>query len=142
MINVTTEYFYKKYNYINIAYFIIILKVLIFLNKYMLHISQTEEPHTILKRQVSRLSKAISNPDRLATDMWSNDLISDVFKDMLNTRDLSRLDKNDKLLTEMHRHLENSSCSQQLLGTFCSVLKGQGDPTLNQIAYDMVKCSD
>ena len=108
----------------------------------MLHISQTEEPHTILKRQVSQLSRAISNPDQLATDMWSKDLISDEFRDMLDTRDLSRLDKNNKLLTEMHRHLENSSSGQQLLGTFCSVLKGQGDPTLNQIADEMVKFSD
>ena len=108
----------------------------------MLHISLTEKPHTILKRQVSQLSKAISNPDRLATDMWSKDLISDEVRDMLDRRDLSRFDKNNKLLTEMHRHLEISSSSQQLLGTFCSVLKGQGDSTLNQIADEMVKCSD
>ena len=107
----------------------------------MLLISQTEEPHTILKRQVSLLSRAISNPDRLATDMWSNYLISGEFKDMLSTRDLSRSDKNDKLLTEMHRHLENSSSSQQLLSTFCSVLKEQDDSTLNEIADEMVKFS-
>ena len=96
-------------------------------------------PRDILKRYTSELLGIISDPDKLAVDLWSADLIPDPVKDnVLNTVGLSRLQKSSKLLDEVYRSLKVFNRSD-ILVKFCEVLKIQQNPGLTRIADEMLK---
>ena len=64
-------------------------------------------PHIILKKHTSELLAIISDPDKLAVDMWSADLLPDPVKEnVLTTIGLSRFQKSSKLLDEVYRSLK------------------------------------
>ena len=96
-------------------------------------------PHHILKRHISELLGIISDPDKLAVDLWSADLIPDSVKDnVLNTVGLSRFQKANKLLDEVYRSLKVFN-SPDILVKFCEVLNIQHNPGLIRIADEMLK---
>ena len=96
-------------------------------------------PQHILKRHISELLGIISDPDKLAIDLWSADLIPDPVKDnVLTTVGLSRLQKSIKLLDEVYRSLEVFNRSDVLI-KFCEVLNIQQNPGLTRIADEMLK---
>ena len=96
-------------------------------------------PHHILKTHTSELLGIISDPDKLAVDLWSADLIPDSVKDnVLNTVGLSRLQKSIKLVDEVNRSLEVFNRSD-ILVKFCEVLNIQHHPGLTRIADEMLK---
>ena len=96
-------------------------------------------PRDILKRHISELLGIISDPDKLAVDLWSADLIPDPVKDnVLTTVGLSRLQKAIKLLNEVYRSLEVFN-SPDILVKFCEVLNIQHNPGLTRIADEMLK---
>ena len=96
-------------------------------------------PCDILKRHTSELLGIISDPDKLAVDLWSADLIPDPVKDnVLNTVGLSRLQKSIKLLDEVYRSLKVFN-SPDILVKFCEVLNIQHNPGLTRIADEMLK---
>ena len=93
----------------------------------------------ILRRHTSELLGIISDPDKLAVDLWSADLIPDPVKDnVLTTVGLSRLQKSIKLLDEVYRSLEVFN-SPDILVKFCEVLNIQHNPGLTRIADEMLK---
>ena len=93
----------------------------------------------ILKRHVSELLGTISDPDKLAVDLWSADLILDPVKDnVLNTVGLSRFQKANKLVDEVYMSLEVFN-SPDILVKFCEVLNIQHNPGLTRIADEMLK---
>ena len=96
-------------------------------------------PHDILKRHTSELLGIISDPDKLAVDLWSADLIPDPVKDnVLTTVGLSRLQKANKLVDEVYRSLKVFN-SPDILVKFCEVLNIHQDPGLKRIADEMLK---
>ena len=96
-------------------------------------------PHHILKRHTSELHDSISEPDKLATDLWSAGLLPDPVKDnILTTVGLSRLQKTTKLLDEVYRPLKVFNGTDMLL-KFCKVLKRQQNPGLTRISDDILK---
>ena len=96
-------------------------------------------PRDILKRHTSELLGIVSDPDKLAVDLWSADLIPDPVKDnVLTTVGLSRLQKSIKLVDEVYRSLEVFN-SPDILIKFCDVLKIQQNPGLTRIADEMLK---
>ena len=96
-------------------------------------------PHHILKRHTSELHESISEPDKLATDLWSAGLLADPVKDnILNTVGLSRLQKTTKLLDEVYRPLKVFNTADMLV-KFCKVLKRQQNPGLSRISDDILK---
>ena len=96
-------------------------------------------PHHILKKHVSELLGIISDPDKLAVDLWSADLIPDSVKDnVLNTVGLSRFQKANKLVDEVYRSLKVFN-SPDILVKFCDVLNIHQDPGLIRIADEMLK---
>ena len=96
-------------------------------------------PQYILRRHISELLGIISDPDKLAVDLWSADLIPDPVKDnVLNTVGLSRLQKSIKLLDEVYRSLKVFN-SPDILVKFCEVLNIQHNPGLTRIADEMLK---
>ena len=96
-------------------------------------------PRDILKRHTSELLGIISDPDKLAVDLWSADLIPDPVKDnVLTTVGLSRLQKSIKLVDEVYRSLKVFNRSD-ILVKFCEVLNIQHNPGLTRIADEMLK---
>ena len=96
-------------------------------------------PQHILKRHISELLGIISDPDKLAVDLWSADLIPDPVKDnVLTTVGLSRLQKSIKLVDEVYRSLKVFNRSD-ILVKFCEVLNIQHNPGLTRIADEMLK---
>ena len=99
----------------------------------------SSSPQHILKRHISELLGIISDPDKLAVDLWSADLIPDPVKDnVLTTVGLSRLQKSIKLVDEVYRSLKVFN-SPDILVKFCEVLKIQHNPGLTRIADEMLK---
>ena len=96
-------------------------------------------PRDILKRHTSELLGIISDPDKLAVDLWSADLIPDPVKDnVLTTVGLSRFQKANKLVDEVYRSLKVFN-SPDILVKFCEVLNIHQDPGLTRIADEMLK---
>ena len=96
-------------------------------------------PHIILKKHTSKLLGIISDPDKLAVDMWSADLVPDPVKDnILTTLGISRFQKSSKLLDEIYRSLKEFN-SPDILVKFCEILKIQQNAGLTRIADDMLK---
>ena len=96
-------------------------------------------PHIILKKHTSELLGIISDPEKLAVDMWSADLVPDPVKEnVLTTIGLSRFQKSSKLLDEVYRSLKVFKRSD-ILVKFCEVLKMQRNAGLTRIADDMLK---
>ena len=96
-------------------------------------------PHIILKKHTSELLGIISDPDKLAVDMWSADLVPDPVKEnVLTTTGLSRFLKSSELLDEVYRSLKVFKRSD-ILVKFCEVLKIQRNAGLTRIADDMLK---
>ena len=88
----------------------------------------TSQPHEILKAHLSKILDAVTEPDRLANDLSSVDLISGPVTDsVLNTPGLSRYDKASKLLEEFQCLLKLSNDIQKLV-SFCDILKKQDNP--------------
>ena len=96
-------------------------------------------PQHILERHSYELLGIISDPDKLAVDLWSADLIPDPVKDnVLTTVGLSRLQKSFKLVDEVYRSLEVFNRSD-ILVKFCEVLNIQHNPGLTRIADEVLK---
>ena len=96
-------------------------------------------PHIILKKHTSELLGIISDPDKLAVEMWSADLVPDPVKDnVLTTLGISRFQKSSKLLDEVYRSLKVFK-TPNILVKFCEVLKIQQNAGLTRIADDMLK---
>ena len=96
-------------------------------------------PHIIHKKHTSELLGIISDPDKLAVDMWSADLVPDPVKDnVLTTLGISRFQKSSKLLDEVYRSLKEFN-SPDILVKFCEILKIQRNAGLTRIADDMLK---
>ena len=96
-------------------------------------------PHIILKKHTSELLGIISDPDKLAVDMWSADLVSDPVKDnVLTILGLSRFQKSSKLLDDVYRCLKEFN-RPDILVKFCEVLKIQQNAGLKRIANEMLK---
>ena len=96
-------------------------------------------PHIILKKHTSELLGIISDPDKLALDLWSADVVPDLVKEnVLTTLGLSRFQKISKLLDEVYRSLKVFKRSDTLV-KFCEVLKIQRNAGLTRIADEMLK---
>ena len=81
----------------------------------------------------------ISDPDKLALDLWSGDLVPDPVKEnVLTTLGLSRFQKTSKLLDEVYGSLKVFKRSDTLV-KFCEVLKIQQNAGLTRIADEMLK---
>ena len=93
-------------------------------------------PQYVLKTHTSDILDAITDPDKLAMDLWSASLLSDGVKDyVVNNEGLSRSLKAVKILDEANRCLKE----HELLVKFCMKLKKQYHPSLTQIAEKMLK---
>ena len=96
-------------------------------------------PCHILKKHTSELLGIISDPDKLATDLWSADLIPYSVRDnVLTTLGLSRFQKANMLLDEVYRYLKVIKTTD-ILVKFCEVLKIQHDPGITKIAEEILK---
>ena len=96
-------------------------------------------PHIILKKHTSELLGIISDPDKLAVDMWSADLVPDPVKEnVLTTIGISRFQKSSKLVDEVYRSLKVFN-RPDIFVKFCEVLKIQQNAGLTRIADDMLK---
>ena len=101
----------------------------------------TSQPHEILKAHLSKILDAVTEPDRLANDRPSVDLISGHVADfVLNTPSLSRKDKASRLLEEFQRLLRVSNDIQKLI-SFCDILNKQDNPVLTLVANEILTYS-
>ena len=84
-------------------------------------LSTADTSHHILKKHTSELLGMISDPDKLALDLWSADLVPDPVKEnVLTTLGLSRFQKTSKLLDEVYGSLKVFNRSDTLV-KFCEV---------------------
>ena len=99
---------------------------------------QVQSPHHIVKSQLSRLIQAISVPERLADDLFTNDLISHPVRNkVLTTPNLSQTDKARILMEDFLCYLSIFNETQKLV-SFCSVLTRQDNPILTRISKEML----
>ena len=101
----------------------------------------TSQPHEILRAYLSKILDAVTEPDRLANDLSSVDLISGpVANSVLSTPSLSRYDKASRLLEEFQRLLKVSNDIQKLV-SFCDILNKQDNPVLKLVANEILTYS-
>ena len=81
----------------------------------------------------------VSDPNRLANDLWGVDLISNVVKDnIISTTSVPRYEKASKLLNEVQRSL-NVNENPETLISLCKVLTNQKHAVISMICKTMMK---
>ena len=96
-------------------------------------------PFNILKRHFSEILDVVSDPNRLANDLWSVDLISNVVKDnIISTPSVPRYEKTSKLLNEVQRSLKINKNPETLI-SLCRVLIDQKNSVISMICKTMMK---
>ena len=96
-------------------------------------------PFNILKRHFSEILDVVSDPNRLANDLWGVDLISNVVKDnIISTPSVPRYEKASKLLNEVQRSLKVNENSETLI-SLCRVLTNQKNSVMSVICKTMMK---
>ena len=96
-------------------------------------------PFNILKRHFSEILDVVSDPNRLANDLWGVDLISNVVKDnIISTPSVPRYEKASKLLNEVQRSLKVNNNPETLI-SLCRVLTNQNNSVISMICKTMMK---
>ena len=96
-------------------------------------------PFNILKRHFSEILDVVSDPNRLANDLWGVDLISNVVKDnIISTPCVPRYEKASKLLNEVQRSLKVNEYPETLIA-LCRVLTNQNNSMISMICNTMMK---
>ena len=98
-------------------------------------------PSSIIKKFICPLLDAITDPDRLATDMFVNDLISSHFKDSVITSPQDRYQKANRLLTELYRCSKDSLVGNDVLQKLCKILRMQRNPLIDSIISEIEKAA-
>ena len=81
----------------------------------------------------------VSDPNRLANDLWGVDLISNVVKDnIISTPSVPRYEKASKLLNEVQRSLKVNENPETLI-SLCKVLTNQNNSVISMICKTMMK---
>ena len=103
------------------------------------HESDLLTPLTILKKHLSEILDVVGDPNRLANDLWSVDLISNIVKDnIISTPNVPRYEKASKLLNEVHRSLMINENPETLI-SLCKVLINQSNLVMSAICKTMLK---
>ena len=98
-------------------------------------VSDQLTPVIILKRHFSEILDVVSDPIRLANDLWGVDLISNVVKDnIISTPSVPRYEKASKLLNEVQRSLKNP----ETLILLSKVLTNQKNSMISMICKAMM----
>ena len=96
-------------------------------------------PFNVLKRHFSEILDVVSDPNRLANDLWGVDLISNVVKDnIISTPSVPRYEKASKLLNEVQRSLKVNENPETLI-TLCKLLTNQNNSVISMICQTMMK---
>ena len=96
-------------------------------------------PFNVLKRHFSEILDVVSDPNRLANDLWGVDLISNVVKDnIISTPSVPRYEKASKLLNEVQRSLKVNENPATLI-TLCKLLTNQNNSVISMICKTMMK---
>ena len=96
-------------------------------------------PFNVLKRHFSEILDVVSDPNRLANDLWGVDLISNVVKDnIISTPSVPRYEKASKLLNEVQRSLKVNDNPETLI-SICKVLTNQNNSVMSMICKTMMK---
>ena len=136
-------YYHKEYLQVKCYMLLILLCMenISYTGGHVFGVYSSSQPHEILKAHLSKILDAVTEPDRLANDLSSADLISGHVADsVLNTPTLSRYDKASRLLEEFQRLLKVSNDIQKL-DSFCTVLNKQDNPVLKPIANEILTYS-
>ena len=95
-------------------------------------------PFDILKRHFSEILDVVSDPNRLANDVSSVDLISNIVKDnIISTPSVPRYEKASKLLNEVQRSLKINE-NPEILISLCKVLTNQKNAVISMICKTML----
>ena len=101
--------------------------------------SEELTPFLVLKHHFSEILDLVPDPDRLANDMSTVDLITNVVRDdVLTTTGLSRYGKASKLLNEAQKSLKFNNNPETLI-LLCKVLNNQRSPLITTICNNMLK---
>ena len=88
---------------------------------------------------MSDITDIVLDPEKLANDLHSADLITFHMKDrVLTTSSYSRYDKLSRLVNDVRRLLGGDSDREKLI-IFCDVLKRQNNETLTVITQDILR---
>ena len=81
----------------------------------------------------------VSDPIRLANNLWGVNLISNVVKDnVISTPSVPRYEKASKLLNEVQRSLKVNETPETLIA-LCKVLTNQNNTVISMICKTMMK---
>ena len=95
-------------------------------------------PFNVLKRHFSEILDVVYDANRLANDLWTVNLISNVVKDdIITTPSVPRYEKASKLLNEVQRSLKTSKNPEALI-LLCKVLTKQRNPAILIICNTML----
>ena len=107
------------------------------------HTVETEHvpsPKNILTRHLSDITDAVLDPEKLAIDLHSADLITVHMKHrVLTVSSYPPYEKISILVLNVWRLLRSDDDPERTLSKFCDVLMGQNNDRLTRIAEDILK---
>ena len=99
---------------------------------------QVQSPYDIIKSHLPKLVCATTDPERLANDLFSVNMLSGSVRNrVLTTSGLSQYDKSSLLLEEFLCYLSIFNDRQTLI-SFCNVLTRQDNPALTRISQLLI----
>lgn len=94
-------------------------------------------PNDVLKKYTAKLVDCISDPERMANNLFSVDLISMSIKDQIITSiGISRYSKASIIMNEVYRNISDGNEIKKFK-TFCDVLKLDATDTMEVIVLKM-----
>ena len=94
---------------------------------------------SIIRKYTTSLLGAITDPDSLTVYMWCENLITDFDRNKLQTtKGLSNFEKTNTLLMSLYNSCKTGVISTDLMQTFCTILKKQGNSVLDTIADNII----
>ena len=101
--------------------------------------SNSFTPFNVLKRHFSEILDVVSDPNRLANDLWDVDLISKIVKDnIISTPSVPPYEKASKLLNVVQRSLKVNENPETLI-LLSKVLANQKNLAISKICQTILK---
>ena len=91
----------------------------------------------VIKAKTPRMMDLISNPEKLAVDLWSAEFIGDQTKDDIMTTPTSDMKKSDKLLHEVYVYFKECD-EKKKMEEFCEIMKKNCNPGIIKVLQDVL----
>ena len=107
---------------------------------YFPSISDDTNPRNVFRKYYASLVDAISEPMRLANDLWSANLISTADRDLVTITGISSYERTSRILDSVHRLLSIAN-QKEKMRQFLHILQFQDTPAVSLLAKEILDAS-